>query len=159
MNMAPSNFLTIFQNEILVIAFITWGIAQFAKPFIGYLITRTFDWRMFFSTGGMPSSHSTLVTSVAVGVGLMVGWATPVFAVAATLAAVVIYDSAGVRRQAGIHAQTINVLVQEVMRGQPISENQLREVLGHTPIEVFGGILWGTIATFTMWYFWKVLPL
>ena len=135
-------------------ALITWFIAQAVKPFIGYLITRDFDWKMFFSTGGMPSSHSTLVTSVAVGVGLMVGWATPVFAVAATLAVVVIYDAAGVRRQAGIHAQTINLLVQEVLQGHPISDTQLREVLGHTPIEVFGGILWGSIATYTLWYLW-----
>jgi hypothetical protein len=153
--MSSSNILTIFQNEILVIAFITWAIAQTVKPFIGYLITRKFDWHMFLSTGGMPSSHATLVTSVAVGVGLMVGWATPVFAVAATLAVVVIYDAAGVRRQAGMHAQTINVLVQEVLQGHPISETELREVLGHTPIEVFGGILWGSIATITLWYFWQ----
>lgn len=153
--MSSSNLLTIFQNEILVIAFFTWAIAQVVKPFIGYLITRSFDWKMFFSTGGMPSSHATLVTSVAVGVGLMVGWATPVFAVAATLAVVVIYDAAGVRRQAGMHAQTINLLVQEVLQGHPISDTQLREVLGHTPFEVFGGILWGSLATFALWYFWK----
>jgi acid phosphatase family membrane protein YuiD len=153
--MSSSNIQTIFRNEILLIAFITWAIAQAVKPFIGYLITRTFDWRMFFSTGGMPSSHATLVTSVAIGVGLIVGWATPLFAVAAVLAVVVIYDAAGVRRQAGIHAQTINVLVQEVLQGHPISETQLREVLGHTPIEVFGGVLWGSIATFTLWYVWR----
>ena len=153
--MSSSNILTIFQNEILVIAFITWAIAQTVKPFIGYLITRKFDWHMFLSTGGMPSAHATLVTSVAVGVGLLVGWATPVFAVAATLAVVVIYDAAGVRRQAGMHAQTINVLVQEVLQGHPISETELREVLGHTPIEVFGGILWGSIATIALWFFWQ----
>jgi uncharacterized protein len=153
--MSSSNVLTIFQNEIIIIAFITWAIAQTSKPFIGYLITRSFDWKMFFSTGGMPSSHTTLVTSVAIGVGLMVGWSTPIFAVAATLAVVVIYDAAGVRRQAGIHAQTINVLVQEVLQGHPISDTQLREVLGHTPIEVFGGVVWGTLATYTLWLFWK----
>jgi uncharacterized protein len=153
--MQSDNILTIFNNEILVIAFITWAVAQFVKPFIGYLIDRTFDWRMFFSAGGMPSSHTTLVTSVAVGVGLIVGWASPQFAIAAALAVVVIYDAAGVRRQAGIQAQTINVIVQEVLQGHPISETQLREVLGHTPIEVFGGILWGTVATYTLWYFLK----
>lgn len=153
--MSSSNILTIFQNEILVIAFFTWAIAQAVKPFIGYLISREFDWRMFFSAGGMPSSHATLVTSVAVGAGLMVGWATPVFAVAATLAVVVIYDAAGVRRQAGMHAKTINLLVQELLQGHPISETELREVLGHTPIEVFGGILWGSVATFIIWFFWK----
>ena len=152
--MASNSILTVFQNEVLVIACITWAIAQIVKPFIGYLITRKFDWRMFFSTGGMPSSHATLVTSVAVGVGLIAGWSTPEFAVAGALAAVVIYDAAGVRRQAGIHAQTLNVLVQEVLQGHPISENELREVLGHTPIEVFGGVLWGSVATFTLWYLW-----
>jgi hypothetical protein len=68
---------------------------------------------------------------------------------------VVIYDAAGVSRQAGMHAQTINVLVQEVLQGHPISETELREVLGHTPIEVFGGILWGSIATIVIWYFWQ----
>lgn len=153
--MESNSILTVLQNEILVIAVITWFVAQVAKPFLGYLITREFDWKMFFSTGGMPSSHSTLVTSIAIGVGLIVGWSTPEFAIAAILAAVVIYDAAGVRRQAGIHAQAINVLVQEVMQGHPISDKELREVLGHTPIEVFGGILWGSVATYTLWYFWK----
>ena len=153
--MASNSILTVFQNEVLVIACITWAIAQIVKPFMGYLIKRDFDWRMILSAGGMPSSHSTLVTSVAIGVGLIVGWSTPEFAVASALAAVVIYDSAGVRRQAGIHAQTLNVLVQEVLKGHPISENELREVLGHTPIEVFGGVLWGTVATTALWYFWS----
>ena len=153
--MSPSNPLTIFQNEILVIAFFTWMIAQLVKPFTTYLIKGEWKWRMLLATGGMPSSHSTLVTSVAVSVGLLVGWSTPEFAIASTLAAVVIADAAGVRRQAGFHAEAINVIVQELLQGHPLSDKQLREVLGHTPIEVLGGILWAILSTVTLWYFWK----
>jgi acid phosphatase family membrane protein YuiD len=153
--MDPSNPLNIFRNEILQIAFITWAIAQSVKPFTSYLITHKWNWGMLISTGGMPSSHSTLVTSVAVSTGLLIGWATPEFAVAATLAMVVIYDAAGVRRQAGFHAEAINVIIQELLQGHPLSDKEFREMLGHTPIEVLGGILWGTISTVTLWYFWK----
>jgi acid phosphatase family membrane protein YuiD len=69
---------------------------------------------------------------------------------------VVIADAAGVRREAGFHAEALNTIMREVMDGQPLeAEKELREVLGHTPLEVLGGIVWATLATTVLWYFWK----
>jgi acid phosphatase family membrane protein YuiD len=69
---------------------------------------------------------------------------------------VVTYDAAGVRRQAGIHAQRINVLFDELLRGHPVDQNELREVLGHTPLEVAGGVLFGIVVATVMWLIWPL---
>ena len=152
--MSPSNPLNVFQNEVLLIALITWALAQLIKPFTTYLIKHKWQWHMIFATGGMPSSHSTLMTSMAVAIGLIIGWNSPEFAIAFAVTAVVVADAAGVRRQAGFHAEAINVLVHELLEGHPLSDKQLREMLGHTPIEVLGGILWGILCAVTLWYWW-----
>jgi acid phosphatase family membrane protein YuiD len=83
------------------------------------------------------------------------GFDDPVFAIAVAITMVVVYDAAGVRRQAGIHAQRINVLFKELLRGHMLNEKDLREVLGHTPLEVIGGILLGLIVATAQWFVWK----
>jgi acid phosphatase family membrane protein YuiD len=154
--MSPSNPLTALQNNVLVITLIVWGLAQLMKPLTGYLIKRKWDWTQLVSTGGMPSSHTTLVVSVTLATGLFVGFNSPLFAVAAAFAMIVIADAAGVRREAGFHAEALNTIMRELMEGQPMqAEKELREVLGHTPLEVLGGIIWATLATTALWYFWK----
>jgi acid phosphatase family membrane protein YuiD len=107
---------------------------------------------LLISVGGMPSSHSALVTGTAFSVGLYAGFDSPVFAAAAALAMVVIYDATGIRRQAGIHAQTINLLVEELLQGHMAPEKQLREVLGHTPLEALGGIVTGILIPTLLWF-------
>jgi acid phosphatase family membrane protein YuiD len=86
--------------------------------------------------------------------GLYAGFNTPVFAVALALAMVVVYDAGGVRRQAGMHAERINLIINELFSGQPISEENLKEVLGHTPIEVIGGVILGLVVSWGIWNFW-----
>ena len=104
----------------------------------------------------MPSSHTTLVVSVSLATGLMVGFDSPLFAVTVAFAMVVIADAAGVRREAGFHAQALNTMIKELMEGRPLAaETQFREVLGHTPLEVLGGILWATASTLILWRIWK----
>jgi len=88
----------------------------------------------------MPSSHSALVTSTAAAVGLYYGFNNPVFGVATAIAMIVVYDATGIRRQAGMQAQKINILVEELLKGHPISEEHLREVLGHTRWRQWGGV-------------------
>jgi hypothetical protein len=89
------------------------------------------------------------------GAGLNYGFNSPIFAVAVALAMIVVYDATGVRRQAGMQAQTINILVEELLQGHPISEQHLREVLGHTPLEAMGGVLIGLVTATGLWLLWR----
>ena len=138
-------FNEIFNNYVLLCGLIAWGLAQVIKLPLDYLINKRWNWALMISVGGMPSSHSALVTATSVGIGLFVGFDTPVFALAVAVAMVVIYDATGIRRQAGIHAQTINLLVNQLLKGRFTPEKQLREVLGHTPLEALGGVILGLI--------------
>ncbi|MFC2065115.1 divergent PAP2 family protein [Chloroflexota bacterium] len=145
----------IFKNDILWCGLIAWGLAQIIKLPLDYLINKRWNWALMISVGGMPSSHSALVTATAVGIGLFVGFDTPVFALAVAVSMVVIYDATGIRRQAGIHAQTINLLVDQLLKGKFAPEKQLREVLGHTPLEAIGGVILGLIVPVVFWYLSK----
>jgi uncharacterized protein len=147
MNLAP-----ILQNHILWTAMVGWILAQVLKVPIDSLREHRWNWALFFAAGGMPSSHSALVTSTAAAVGLHVGFDSPVFAVAVALALVVVYDATGVRRQAGKQAEKINILVEELLKGHPINEEHLREAIGHTPLEAMGGVLLGLLAAVGMWF-------
>ena len=149
------NFLALFQNKALIAGLIAWALAQVIKIPLDYLRTRQWNWALLFTTGGMPSSHSALVTSTTLAVGLYYGFDHPTFALGVVITMIVTYDAAGVRQQAGIHAQRINVIFEELLRGHPINEKDLRVVLGHTPLEVAGGILLGLVAATTQWLIWK----
>ena len=149
------NLLALFQNKALIAGLIAWAVAQVIKIPLDYLRTRRWNWALLFTTGGMPSSHSALVTSTTLAVGLYYGFDHPTFALGVVITMIVTYDAAGVRQQAGIHAQRINVIFEELLRGHPINENDLREVLGHTPLEVAGGILLGLVVATTQWLIWK----
>src|SRR5215216_573531 len=139
------NLLALFQNKVLIAGLTAWALAQVVKIPLDYLRTRRWNWALLFTTGGMPSSHSSLMTSTVLAIGLYYGFDSPLFALGVAITMIVTYDAAGVRRQAGIHAQRINVLVEELMHGHIFNEKDLREVLGHTPLEVMGGILLGLI--------------
>lgn len=149
------NLVAIFQNKALIAGLIAWLLAQIIKLPLDYLRTRKWNWALMITTGGMPSSHSSLVTGTVFAVGLYHGFDNPLFALGVAITMIVTYDAAGVRRQAGIHAQRINVLFDELLRGHIFSERDLREVLGHTPLEVAGGILLGLIVATAQWLVWK----
>jgi len=148
-------FNEIFNNYVLMCGLIAWGLAQIIKLPLDYLINKRWNWALMISVGGMPSSHSALVTATSVGIGLFVGFDTPVFALAVAVSMVVIYDATGIRRQAGIHAQTINLLVNQLLKGRFTPEKQLREVLGHTPLEALGGVILGLIVPVVIWFLIK----
>ncbi|WP_226678785.1 divergent PAP2 family protein [Mesobacillus jeotgali] len=137
--------------------------AQFVKVPIQYIATRKIDWSLLTSTGGMPSSHSAAVTALATGVALETGLDSAVFAVAAVFAIITMFDASGVRRQAGEQAIVLNQLVADFGRfaqeakgwqNKPEQEKQkeLKELLGHKPIEVFFGGLTGVILTLLLHY-------
>lgn len=149
------NLAAILQNKALIAGLAAWALAQLMKLPIDYVRTRRWNWSLLLTTGGMPSSHSALVTATTLAIGLYYGFDDPSFAIGLVITMVVTYDAAGVRQQAGIHAQRINVLFEELMRGHPINEKDLREVLGHTPLEVVGGIILGITTAIVQWMIWK----
>ena len=149
------NFAAILQNKALIAGLVAWLMAQIIKLPLDYLRTRKWNWALLITTGGMPSSHSSLMTGTVFAIGLYEGFENPLFALGVAITMIVTYDAAGVRRQAGIHAQRINVLFNELLHGHIVTEKDLREVLGHTPLEVAGGILLGLIVATIQWLVWK----
>jgi len=107
-------------------------------------------------SGGMPSSHSSLSVATTLSIGLFYGFGTPLFALAFAVTMVIVYDAAGVRRQAGFHAEKINLLIEEFFSGHPISQERLKEVLGHTPNEVIGGIVLGVLVALFVYWIWPL---
>src|SRR5512133_1492644 len=120
--------LALFQNRVLVAGLAAWALAQIIKIPLDYLRSHRWNWALLFTTGGMPSSHSALMTGTVFAIGLYNGFDNPLFALGIAITMIVTYDAANVRRQAGIHAQRINVLFGELLHGHPISEKDLREV-------------------------------
>lgn len=145
----------LFQNGMLISALLGWFLAQAVKPFIHYARTRRWNWGMWFSAGGMPSSHSALMSATTLSVGLFEGFSSADFAIAMAITMIVIYDAAGVRRQAGMHAERINRMINELFAGQPITDKQLKEVLGHTPRQVIAGVLFGMSIALVVWLLFK----
>lgn len=147
-------FPGILSNQTLIAALIIWAIAQVIKIPLEFIRHRRWNWALLFSAGGMPSSHAALVASIAHGVGLREGFASPTFALGFAVAMVVIYDATGIRRQAGKHAKVINQMIVDLTSGHPLKEEQLREVLGHTPLEATAGTLLGILFAQIYWSLW-----
>ncbi len=132
----------LLQNHVLVAAFLSWAIAQVSKTILELFKQRKLIISRLVSSGGMPSSHSALVTGLATATGRQMGVSSPLFAVAVVLASIVMYDAAGVRRAVSIQARILNQMIEEAFQGSPMAEKRLRELIGHTPIQVMaGGIL------------------
>ena len=148
------NLIAILQNKVLIAVLSAWMLAQVLKIPTEYLKSRRWLWTMFFAPGGMPSSHSALFVAGTLAVGLYYGFDNPLFGIAVAITMIVAYDASGVRRQAGMHAERINVLFDELLQGHMWDENELKEVLGHTPLEVLGGILLGIFVAITQWILW-----
>lgn len=144
-------FRELLANQILHACLTAWLLAQILKVPIEYLITRKANWSLLLRAGGMPSSHSALMACAALSIGLNTGFDTPLFALAVVLGMIIAYDASGIRRQAGLHAEKINAMVEELLKRHPISENQLKEVLGHTHRQVLAGLLLGVIIALLFW--------
>src|SRR5690349_13573353 len=148
------NLATLLDNKVLVAVMIGWIVAQALKIPTEYLRSRRWMWAMFLAAGGMPSSHSALMVSGTLAVGLYHGFDNPLFAIAVGITMIIAHDASGVRRQAGMHAERINVLFDELLKGHIWDQNDLKEVIGHTPLEVVGGIILGLIVAFVQWRVW-----
>lgn len=135
-----------WRESVLVTALISWFIAQLIKVIHTIIKNKKLDFRRFVGSGGMPSSHSSTVTSLATAVGIENGFLGSEFAIATVMALVVMYDAAGVRRAAGQQAKILNKIVEEWEHADfAQTDKRLKELLGHTPKEVFGGALLGIV--------------
>ncbi len=141
-----NDLLGFVQNKYIYVPFFLWFGIQLFKLIYDLVTTKKFNFKRIMGAGGMPSSHSAVVTGLATLVGKYEGVNTPIFAIALILAFVVMYDACGVRRAAGKQATLLNKLIETPgLSGVQVSE-KLVEVLGHTPIQVFVGALIGFIA-------------
>jgi hypothetical protein len=142
-------------NPILLAALTAWFIAQVLKVLIEFILLKRWNWALLFQAGGMPSSHSAMVSAMALSIGLYIGFDLPVFAVASILAMIVIYDATGIRREAGRQAVLINTIIEEIAKGKLSQHKRLKEVLGHTPGEAILGTLLGLGISLI---FWIIVP-
>ncbi len=145
----------LLNNPILIAGLIGWAIAQIVKVPLEFRRIQRWNWALLLAPGGMPSSHTALVVGVTHATGLFVGYDTPLFAFGVAFCMVVIYDATGIRRQAGKHAEMINAMIEDLAAGHPLKEEQLREVLGHTPKEVIGGFFLGLAVAQIVYLLWK----
>jgi uncharacterized protein len=144
MSMRPLG--TVLENRILWVAIAACLLAQAAKVVVELIQHRKLNFKVLTETGGMPSSHSSLVTALAVGVGWAKGWASAEFAIATVFAIIVMYDAAGVRQAAGKQAKILNQLIDELFQGDHhLTEIRLKELLGHTPFQVIVGAIFGGV--------------
>jgi len=138
----------LLANSAFVSAMLAFLVAQLLKPFVNVLFERRFVWHLFFSTGGMPSSHTAGVIALVTSIGLTYGVGTVYFAISATFASIVIHDAMGIRRAAGKQAEVINewsrILSNIHNEGQFTPEN-LKTMLGHSFSQILGGIILGLI--------------
>lgn len=131
-------------NPVIDCGLLAWFLAQLIKVLLDAVLLRRLDLRRFVTSGGMPSSHSALVTACAASIGKLYGVQSPAFALAVILSAVVMYDACNVRRSAGDTARLVNQLLEHVERltAEDFADS-LREVMGHTPLQVLMGALLG----------------
>ena len=139
-----SEFSAFLNNSVLFWSLLSCLLAQFFKIIFNFFSTGKIRFGIMFETGGMPSSHSSLITGATSGIGFQLGFDNPIFALAIAVSLIVMYDASGVRKAAGIQAAEINKLSKEL---NPKSQIKLKETLGHTKLEVIVGSILGPLIT------------
>lgn len=135
-------------------AFVSWLvaclIAQGIKIAIGVIRLRRFDFRWLIGTGGMPSTHAAGVTALSLAIGLQSGFDSPLFAIAIAFTVITLFDAQGVRRWSGRQAQVLNKMMEDMYFKRRIQEQRLKELLGHTPMEVLAGMGIGMVTALVL---------
>ncbi|MFZ5640766.1 MAG: divergent PAP2 family protein [Bacillota bacterium] len=148
--MFDSLFPGILVNHTLVTAVLTWIMAQLIKFLSCLIIRHEVDFTRLTGAGGMPSAHAAMVSAMAASIGKRTGWASGEFGIAVVLALVVMYDAAGIRQAVGKQARVLNTLVNEMPGKRMDIPEGLKELLGHTPVEVIAGALLGLVLAFIL---------
>jgi uncharacterized protein len=136
-------FRELYRNKILMTTISAWLIAQTVKVIIGVFRKKKFDFRLFIGSGGMPSAHAAGAACLATSVGLESGFDSVYFALSFAFAIVVMFDAQGVRRSTGKQAGILNKIMDDIYWQGKIQETRLRELIGHTPVEVIMGLFLG----------------
>jgi len=145
-------FSDLAGNHVFMCAFLSWLVAQVAKVFTAYYREGRWDHRVMFDSGGMPSSHTSLVVGLTTSIAHQQGLGSVYFPLALAFTLIVMYDAAGVRRHAGKQAEVLNKILADTFHGSPLSNTKLKEVLGHSPLQVICGAILGVlIASFYMY--------
>lgn len=139
----------IFGNQVLTVTFFGWFIAQLLKVIFVLISTKSLDISRFVGSGGMPSSHSSLVTSMTTAIGMTEGFGSSIFALAFGVSCIIMYDAAGVRYAVGTQAKILNQIISDIQEHK-FREEKLKELIGHTPIEVIAGGVLGVIVAIIM---------
>ncbi|MEF9959695.1 MAG: divergent PAP2 family protein [Niameybacter sp.] len=135
----------IFSNSLLMVALLSWLVAQVLKVLLTLVNEHRLDFHKLVASGGMPSSHSAISTSLAIGVGQLHGYDSALFAIAAVLSFIVMYDAANVRLEAGKQAALLNRIIDVMQDPNVTLEVRLKELLGHTPLQVAAGAVLGIV--------------
>lgn len=141
-------FTQLIKNKIFMTTLSAWAIAQIIKVTLGVIRQKRFDFRWLVGTGGMPSSHAAGASCLAAATGLEYGFNSVYFALAASFAIVVMFDAQGVRRATGRQARILNKITEDIYWQGRINEVRLRELIGHTPVEVIAGFFLGMLIAF-----------
>lgn len=147
-------FLDLITNPVLITGVSSWFLAQVIKTILYAIMNKKLDWGRMVGDGGMPSGHSATVTSVATVTGLFCGFGSVEFAIAAILAIVVCHDATGVRQETGKQAVLLNEIVEiiEILSKKDLPEVKLKEFVGHTPLQVYAGMLIGILNALLMYF-------
>ena len=135
-------FEELFRNGTLIISIMSCFIAQLLKIFTG---EKFIDLKRITTSGGMPSSHTSFVTSLSTVIGIIDGFDSTNFAISVVFALIVMYDATGVRRAVGKQAAILNQMREQIQHGKIIKHEELKELIGHTPFEVLGGAVLGIL--------------
>ncbi|MBU0694713.1 MAG: divergent PAP2 family protein [Candidatus Omnitrophica bacterium] len=135
----------IFRNGILWVTLLSWVIAQGIKIIIGLCQGKKFNFYWILRTGGMPSAHSAAVAALTFAIGKNTGFSSPLFALSTILALITMFDAQTWRRSIGVQARILNRIMEDIQEKKKIEEKKLKELAGHTPVEVFVGALIGII--------------
>lgn len=140
-----------FKNYIFWTSAAAWFIAQSIKVLLGAIREKRFNFAWFVGTGGMPSSHAAGASSLATSVGVTYGFDSAIFAVSLLFAIVVMFDAQGVRRASGRQAVILNKMLDDIYWKKKMDENRLKELLGHTPVQVFAGAILGVLVSLLLY--------
>jgi len=143
----------VLLNKVLLTALIIDIFAQLVKPLFFYIKTRKWDFTLFFSSGGFPSSHSATVTALTTRIAFEYGISSSLFAISVIFSSIVIFDATGVRQEVGKHSKTLNDLLHALKMKEQIGFKDLEELIGHSFIEVIGGIFLGICGSIALLFF------
>jgi acid phosphatase family membrane protein YuiD len=137
-------------NQALASWFLACLIAQAIKIILGVARLRRFDFRWLLGTGGMPSTHAAGVSALSTTIGFNTGFNSPLFATAVAFTFITLFDAQGVRRWSGRQAQVLNKMIEDMYFKRRIQEERVKELLGHTPLQVIGGVVVGIIVALVL---------